>query len=165
MSTVKRLCAPETINSKISKTGRDKVSPIMDSSMSFAFPTPSETRQGCRYSIAQWEAQKPTIHRLYIEQDRTTGDIVSILEENGFVVTEKQLKDRLKKWKFNTKNIKERAMFGMARSRLRRRKFKAKPSIFIIDGKLEGDAKIDRFLKRNKISDSSLLSMTSPVDG
>lgn len=78
---------------------------------------------------------------------------------------EKQLKDRLKKWKFNTKNIKERAMFGMARSRLRRRKFKAKPSIFIIDGKLVGDAKIDRFLKRNKISDSSLLSMTSPVDG
>jgi hypothetical protein len=56
-------------------------------------------------------------------------------------------------------------MFGMARSRLRRRKLKAKPSIFIIDGKLVRDAKIDRFLKRNNISDSSLLSMASPVDG
>jgi hypothetical protein len=55
--------------------------------MDFSFITPSEPRQGCRYSVRQWEAQRPTVWRLYIEENRTTGDIVSFLDDAGFVVT------------------------------------------------------------------------------
>jgi len=59
----------------------------MDRSMDFSFITPSEPRQGYRYSVGQWEAQRPTVWRLYIEENRTTGDIVSFLDDAGFVVT------------------------------------------------------------------------------
>jgi hypothetical protein len=76
------------------------------------------------------------------------------------------LKDRLRKWKINTKNIKESDMLEIARVRLKRMRLKAKPSVFYDKNeKLVKEAKIDRFLRRNNISDSSLLSIASPADG
>jgi len=49
----------------------------------------SGPRQGSarRYSIGQWEQMKPTIQELYINQNRTTKEIVSILKKAGFVVS------------------------------------------------------------------------------
>lgn len=79
---------------------------------------------------------------------------------------ERQLKHRLKKWQFNTKNVKEGEMLQMARLRLQRNNANGKSSAFMIKKtkKLVEDANIDRFLKRKNISDSFLLSMASPVD-
>jgi hypothetical protein len=71
------------------KSGAKTLLPIMDSSMSFAFTTPSEPWQGSarRYSVRQWEERKTIIQRLYVKENRTTKDIVNILKEAGFVVT------------------------------------------------------------------------------
>jgi hypothetical protein len=64
----------------------------MDCSMDFTFTIPSEgsdSRQGSarRYSVSQWEHMKPTIQQLYINQNRTTKEVVSTLKEAGFVVS------------------------------------------------------------------------------
>jgi hypothetical protein len=49
----------------------------------------SDSRQGSarRYSTGQWEDLKPTIQTLYINQNRTTKEIVSTLKKAGFVVS------------------------------------------------------------------------------
>jgi chromosome segregation ATPase len=56
-------------------------------------------------------------------------------------------------------------MLEIARIRLKRMKHKAKSSAFYINERPVKEANINRFLKRNNISESSLLSMASPVNG
>jgi chromosome segregation ATPase len=56
-------------------------------------------------------------------------------------------------------------MLEIARVRLKRKKYKAKPSAFYINEKPVREAKIDRYLKRNNISDNALLSIASPENG
>jgi len=56
-------------------------------------------------------------------------------------------------------------MLEIARVRLKRAKIQAKASAIYVHENLVQDSKIDRFVKRNNISESALLSMTSPIDG
>jgi hypothetical protein len=56
-------------------------------------------------------------------------------------------------------------MLEIARVRLKRTKLQAKASAIYMHENLVQDSKIDRFVKRNNISESALLSMTSPIDG
>lgn len=56
-------------------------------------------------------------------------------------------------------------MVRMARARLKRKREGGKDSIFHVNNKQVPDRNINRYLKRNKISEESLLSMASPIDG
>jgi hypothetical protein len=62
----------------------------MDSSMSFSLmPPPGQQTQssGHRYSVQEWEEQKTTIQKLYIDEDRRLKDVIHILSQQGFIVT------------------------------------------------------------------------------
>jgi hypothetical protein len=78
---------------------------------------------------------------------------------------EKQVKDRLKKWGLAIKNVKEDNMLAIARKRLKRKVFDDKESAFRVNKQPLTEKNIDRFLKRKKISDCTLLSITSPING
>ena len=57
----------------------------MDSTTSLPGATPAQTH---RYSTHEWEMQKPTIERLYIEEQQTLSDVMSIMrQEFGFVAS------------------------------------------------------------------------------
>jgi hypothetical protein len=78
---------------------------------------------------------------------------------------EKQLKSRIAKWGFDIKNIKGHTMVHMARARLKRKREDGKDSLFLVNNRQVPDRNINRYLKRNKISEESLLSMASPING
>jgi hypothetical protein len=74
------------------------------------------------------------------------------------------LKDRIKKWGFDIKNIKTDDMIAIARLRAKR-KIQGKESAIRINKRPVKESKIDRFLKRQNISEDDLLSMRSPPNG
>ena len=77
----------------------------------------------------------------------------------------KQLKNKVKKWGLDTKNIKTGDMIAIARTRAKRKRGEGKDSEFRAYGAPLDEAKIDRFMKRNKLSTDVLLSAPSPVNG
>lgn len=75
------------------------------------------------------------------------------------------MKDRLRKWNLNTKNVNDDNMREIARIRLKRKVLESKDSAFRVNKQPVKEIKIDRFLKRKNISDYTLLSMASPING
>ncbi|KAE8443786.1 hypothetical protein EG329_001380 [Mollisiaceae sp. DMI_Dod_QoI] len=117
-----------------------------------------------RYSAEQWEAQKINVERLYISEDRTLKEVIQILDhEFGFVASEKQLKSRLPRWGFDTKNMKRETMLALARAKAKR-KLDDKESSFRVHKKPIDDHNIERFLTRYDISEEDLLEMASPIN-
>lgn len=53
----------------------------------------------------------------------------------------------------------------MARARVNRKRYEAKDSAFRVNKKSVDERKINRYLKRNDISEDMLLSMPSPANG
>jgi len=78
---------------------------------------------------------------------------------------EKQLKSRIAKWGFDVKNIKGDIMVQMARKRVKRLRDHGKKSVFRVGEQVVPVRKINRYLKRKRISEEELLSLPSPVDG
>jgi hypothetical protein len=81
-----------------------------------------------------------------------------------FMHSEKQLKSRFPQWGFDIKNLKGETMVELARKKAKR-KLESKKSSFRVHKKPVDDRKIDRYLRRNDISEEKLLSMSSPVNG
>jgi hypothetical protein len=79
-------------------------------------------------------------------------------------LSEKQLKSKLTKWKFDVKNLKAEIVMELARTKAKRA-VEHKKSSFRVNKKPVDDRRIDRYLQRNDISEEQLLSMASPVDG
>ncbi|EXJ58107.1 hypothetical protein A1O7_05531 [Cladophialophora yegresii CBS 114405] len=50
-----------------------------------------------------WERRKHVIRRWYLTENRTCEDIQRTLENEGFKVSERQIKNRLSEWKFERK--------------------------------------------------------------
>ena len=63
----------------------------MDTSMAFSLMPPQgqPASQGYtqRYCAREWEEQKPTIYKLYIEEGQKLKAVLKILSESGFLVT------------------------------------------------------------------------------
>jgi hypothetical protein len=79
--------------------------------------------------------------------------------------SEKQLKSRISKWGFDVKNVKGDTMVQIARARVKRKKVDGKDSVFRVNKKPVPDRNINRYIKRNSISEEGLLSMASPING
>lgn len=122
---------------------------------------PSQAAWEGRYTPSEWETQKSTIRRLYVDEEKTVKDVQTFLGRTDFVVTQKQLKDRIKKWGFDIKNIKTDDMKAIARLRAKR-KTEGKESTFRVNKQPVNERKVDRFLKRHNISENDLLSIRSP---
>jgi hypothetical protein len=84
--------------------------------------------------------------------------------QEHFKNSEKQLKSRLPKWGFDTKNLKGDIMLELARKKAKR-SIEGKKSLFRVNKKPVEDRKINRYLQRNGISEEQLLEMTSPING
>ncbi|KAF8846689.1 hypothetical protein BDZ45DRAFT_637914, partial [Acephala macrosclerotiorum] len=138
--------------------------------MESAFRVPTSLPDGNReyarrYTSDEWEAMKPKIQELYVQDEKTLQQVIHILERGyGFTASEKQLKSRISKWRFDVKNVKGDTMVQMARARLRRKRVDGKGSVFRVNKKPVADRNINRYLKRNNVSEEDLLSMTSPID-
>jgi hypothetical protein len=76
----------------------------------------------------------------------------------------KQLKSKNTKWGFDIKNIKGDTMVLLARTKAKR-KIENKKSSFRVHKKPVDDSKIDRYIRRNDLSEEKLLQMRSPADG
>lgn len=63
----------------------------MDSTMSLSTMSPplrASLGQTQRYSTQEWEAQRPRIERLYIGEQRTLNDVISVMKQDfGFVAS------------------------------------------------------------------------------
>jgi hypothetical protein len=86
-----------------------------------------------------------------------------LLDKAETLVREKQLKDRLRRWKLQ-KNIPGDIMKQMAWIRLMRER-EGKRSKFLFSRRPVPEEKINRYLKESKTSDEDLLSMPCPVKG
>jgi hypothetical protein len=58
----------------------------MDISMAFSL-MPLQGGYSQRYCTREWEEQKSTIYKLYIEEGQKLKAVLKILSESGFVVT------------------------------------------------------------------------------
>lgn len=84
-------------------------------------------------------------------------------EANGYS-RKRQLKRKVEDWGLDTKNIKTDDMMAMARKRAKR-KDEGKDSVFRLHHIPVDGGKIDRFLKRQKLSEDALISQPSPAGG
>jgi hypothetical protein len=50
-------------------------------------PPPPTGKSRSRSSTEDWEAQRPTIERLYSTEDKTLQEVRKIMSENGFHAT------------------------------------------------------------------------------
>ncbi|KAH0551612.1 hypothetical protein GP486_007173, partial [Trichoglossum hirsutum] len=70
---------------------------------------------------AEWEERRPTIQRTYIDEDRPLPEVRRALAEEGFQVTERQLKGKLSKWGYwKYLSRKEKNTFLLIEARRRR---------------------------------------------
>jgi hypothetical protein len=68
--------------------------------------------------------------------------------------SEKQLKSRLPKWGFDTKNVKGDIVLELARTKAKR-SIEGKTRLFRVNKKPVEDRKIDRYLQQNDIPKSN----------
>lgn len=69
------------------------------------------------------------------------------------------------KWGFDVKNVKGDIMIQVARARAKRKRDGGKESVFRVNKNFVTDRKINRYLKRNNVSEEDLLSMENPING
>lgn len=160
----------------------------MESTFRLPAPTSHGPREYApRYTSDEWEDMKLKVERLYVLEQKTLQEVMQALEhEYGFTPTyvlpfsefvfkaadmaktsdrEKQLKSRLTKWRFDIKNVKGDVMVQIARVRVKRKREDDKDSGFRVDKKPVAERNINRYLKRNNVTEEDLLSMPSPSDG
>ncbi|KAL8639648.1 MAG: hypothetical protein Q9228_003342 [Teloschistes exilis] len=107
---------------------------------------------GARHPIGprDWEHHRETIERLYVADDRSLPEVVSMMSAwHGFVATERQYKRRISDWHLD-KNVKDeemRAIIATESSRLQQ----GKRSVFYVRDRQVDSKKIDRFAHRKKI--------------
>ncbi|KAL9585533.1 MAG: hypothetical protein Q9203_004211 [Teloschistes exilis] len=123
---------------------------------------------GARHPIGprDWEHHRETIERLYVADDRSLPEVVSMMSAwHGFVATERQYKRRISDWHLD-KNVKDeemRAIIATESSRLQQ----GKRSVFYVRNRQVDSKKIDRFAHRKKIDkyrSAALAKSTLPPD-
>ncbi|KAL8365631.1 hypothetical protein RB595_004446 [Gaeumannomyces hyphopodioides] len=114
-----------------------------------------------RYAARIWEDHKETIRELFVEQDKTHGEVAAILKDHhGLAVGARQLKRRTAEWGF-VKNIPAKELAKMVRHRQRRQEQDGRPTRFQRDPGAGGyqvvsAAKLDAYQKRSGVSIDSM---------
>ncbi|KAF2267719.1 TPR-like protein [Lojkania enalia] len=112
-----------------------------------------------------WEPYKDRIIELHITQKLPLRKVKEIIkEEYGFTAELRQYRTRVSQWG-KDKNIKPKEMKAIVRKKQRRKLVEvAKPQIeFTVRGSLVESPKIDRWMKRNNVTNSSLYA-PSPAE-
>jgi hypothetical protein len=132
---------------------------------SFSVAQNLSTRQSpCQHSSQEWESRRPEITRLYVDEKLPLQAVINTMKaEHRFFGTTKQYKDRIEKWSINVKNFKAYEMKAVVRKRQQRKLDEKKETGFRIRGRKVEPEKIEQFMKRNGISESSQYWPTSPT--
>ncbi|KAE9371846.1 hypothetical protein N431DRAFT_377881 [Stipitochalara longipes BDJ] len=138
----------------------------MESTFRLSASAPQGTHEYApRYTSDEWESVKHKVRQLYVQEQKTLQEVMYILEHEGNIApSEKQLKSRISKWGFDVKNVKGDIMLQMVRTRVKRKRNAGKNSAFRVNKKPVVERKINRYLKRNNVSEEDLLSMPSPLN-
>lgn len=105
---------------------------------------------------AEWEAHKPLIRRLYLEEGKTVLSIMKIMRTDyRFKATKDMYKRRLSKWKFD-KHVRERDALAIMR-KSRERAATGKLSIFRKGDSIIQLNNVEKHLKRKFLSERKLL--------
>ncbi|KAH7041102.1 uncharacterized protein B0I36DRAFT_358302 [Microdochium trichocladiopsis] len=98
---------------------------------------------------SQWQAQKATIKRLYLDENQTLPEVRAILETDyGFHATINMYKKRLRAWGF-TKNIQESEAKSLLIDQLRHMNAQDTAGQIRLGGRQSSDKKLQRYLQRN----------------
>ncbi|KAI0129725.1 hypothetical protein BJ170DRAFT_285391 [Xylariales sp. AK1849] len=93
-----------------------------------------------------WESHKSQLQRLYLDEEKTLREIISIMQQRGFKASAKMYKTRFKQWGF-VKNNSRQDISKMLQVR-RQRAAVGKHTTFKRNGKT---VKIDEYLRKNGI--------------
>ncbi|KAI0132895.1 hypothetical protein BJ170DRAFT_680772 [Xylariales sp. AK1849] len=137
----------------------DNASPIRDTTITAIKPSqaialaPTRRFRG-QHPPAVWEAHKPEIRRMYIDDEMSLKEVRAVMEQKGFKATEKMYKDKLAKWGFNKNN--RRNIIAKMVELEKQRKVVGKPTVFHRNGKI---VDIDTYMRRAKLSPDQLLEL------
>ena len=102
-----------------------------------------------------WETHRPTIKRLYLDENKTLEDVMAIMRRDHCLkASESIYKRRIKKWGLD-KNCKANEMKAIARKKVERDAM-GKASMFKIRGRQIEIEEVLRYFKRKRKSDHSL---------
>ncbi|KAI2641337.1 hypothetical protein GGS21DRAFT_504255 [Xylaria nigripes] len=118
-----------------------------------------QARRRKPHSPEAWEAIKPEIARLYLQENRRLKDVMSIMEEQGFFASTKMYKTKLTKWKFFKNNRKADVANILYLQRYRRAM--GKESTFRRNGR---KIDVDAYIRRKGIEPADLLKVARPGD-
>ncbi|KAI1824086.1 Clr5 domain-containing protein [Xylaria intraflava] len=111
------------------------------------------------HSVETWEAVKPIIARLYLQDNWRLKDVMAILEERGFCASTKMYKTKLTQWKFFKNNRKTDVANILYLQRYRRAL--GKESTFRRNGR---KVDVDAYIRRKGIQPADLLKVARPGD-
>jgi hypothetical protein len=101
------------------------------------------------YPKSHWEAMKPLIHQLYIEENQTFTNVAAYLDQNhGLNPTKKQFLRRVKQWGFE-KNVKGEERRAILESVGEEEQFEER----VLRGRRLDKAKIERWRKREQVKE------------
>ncbi|KAK5655284.1 hypothetical protein OQA88_5851 [Cercophora sp. LCS_1] len=130
----------------------------------------NSTRLSARLSIPSppapppnWTPHRTVITELYWTQDKDLEVVMETMRrEHGFEATQRQYKRQLKAWGL-AKNISAQDMRAMLCIRARRRHLEGKDTHFTRHGMEVPPDRLNRFARRKKINDKSLIDQQLPI--
>ena len=111
-----------------------------------------------------WQYNKATIQKLYVDDDRPLKEVRQIMEDRSFLATERMFKQRLKEWGFDRKKVKAAEWRYMLRITLQRRA-EGKETAFQVHGKPIVWSNIRKHLKRKKKTEDEFLATGPDPEG
>ncbi|KAL2671372.1 hypothetical protein Neosp_013957 [[Neocosmospora] mangrovei] len=100
-----------------------------------------------RIPNTQWEKHKPTIHNLYISQEKKLEDVIKLMaDKHGFRPTKAQYVRKLESWGFKKNSSKEK--WEHAAAVFRKRKLEGKETELQMNGKVISTKKLRKELGR-----------------
>ncbi|SPN98764.1 uncharacterized protein DNG_01805 [Cephalotrichum gorgonifer] len=128
-------------------------------------PLPVRPQQGARPSREQvpveaWEAVKPTIRHLYLEERKPLKEVIRVMAENhGFQATPKMYKTRFSQWGFVKNNTEEEVKKLL--SMKFQRDARGKVTEFVRNGRV---INLGTYLKRKGVTEYDLVDFETPAD-
>ncbi|KUJ21062.1 uncharacterized protein LY89DRAFT_778685 [Mollisia scopiformis] len=125
-------------------------------------PEQSNSTQATKYSDAEWAMHRDRIVGMYPLDGITNKKIVSMLHEEGFFVTERQLRRKLDSWDVQ-KNVRGDKMKVIAKKQ-HHRKAEGKKTTFRCQGKVVKTSDINRWQKRTAAKSNLLNGQRNEAD-
>lgn len=100
----------------------------------------------------EWQLHRPTIKRLYLDEDRTLPDVMRIMQQqHSFKASTKMYRSRLSLWKIDNKNLRKAEIKQIAHTKVTR-DAAGKKSVFKVKGRDVSEGSVLRYVKKHGFS-------------